>query len=86
MFSSTYDDDIPGLTLSFAWDVVWIRPERPRDDLAVLWRRSRDGYGGGGSVITTSQASTGGGGVGDGSGAAMDGQTSQAVTLFFCLF
>ena len=68
MFSSTYDDI---LTLWFEWG-VWIRPERPRDDLTVLERRSRDGYGGGGSVITTSQASTGsGGGVGDESAAAM---------------
>ena len=66
MFSSTYDDI---LTLWFEWG-VWIRPERPRDDLTVLERRSRDGYGGGGSVIATSQASTGGG-AGSESGAAM---------------
>jgi hypothetical protein len=69
VFSSTGDDI---LTSWFVWD-VWICPERPRDGLTVLERRSRDGYGGGGSAITTSQASTdSGGGVGDESGAAMD--------------
>ena len=71
VFSSTYDD------ILISW-FVWIRPERPRDDLIVLERRSRDGYGGGGSVITTSQASAGsGGGAGNESGAAMGGQTGQ---------
>ena len=65
VFSSTYDDIRTSL-------FVWIRPERPRVDLTVLERRSRDGYGGGGSVTTTSQAFTGsGGGLGDESGAAM---------------
>lgn len=77
MFSSTYDDI---LTSWFAWDVR-IRPERPRDDLIVLERRSRDGYGGGGSVTTTSQASTGGGGVGDESGAAMVSIHAVSVTV-----
>lgn len=73
VFSSTY--------VLTSW-FVWIRPERPRDDLTVLERRSRDGYGGGGSVITTSQASTGsGGGGGDESGAAMGGQ-DQGVEFF----
>ena len=74
VFSSTYD-------ILTSW-FVWIRPERPRDDLTVLERRSRDGYGGGGSVITTSQASTGnGGGVGDKSGAAMVRAVDQVVVL-----
>lgn len=80
MFSSTYD-------VLTSW-FVWIRPERPpRDDLIVLERRSRDGYGGGGSVITTSQASTSsGGGGGNESGAAMSGQDQGKITVVQFLF